>query len=362
MRKVFDSVPHRPLLQKLKDTDLDQHILQWIASYLYNRQQYVVVDGATSSTTPVVSGVPQGSVLGPLLFITYINHVSMLALSEGSKLTMYADDILLYKPIKVSEDYSGLQSDIDAIYECTKASYLTLNPLKCKYLICSRKRYPCLPTSGLLLAGTTLEQVESYQYLGVLVSSRLTWSDHIEQICTKARKLVGMLYRQFYSWADTSTLLLIYLTCIRPHLEYACQLWAPFTCKGIQSLEAVQKFACKVCLKRWNLDYNSMLQLLNLPSLSVRREFLKLTTMYNIIDGFLQFPSGIFVQSNFPYCCNHSTNFIRPFARTNYLYHSFVPSVISMWNNLPNYVKTCTFISSFKSSLLYFLSEAHVSH
>ena len=75
--------------------------------------------------------------------------------------------------------------------------------------------------------------------------------------------------KQFYSWADSNTLLLIYHTCIRPHLEYACQLWDPFLNKGMQSLEAVQKFACKVCLKQWDLDYDSMLQLLNLPRLSV---------------------------------------------------------------------------------------------
>ena len=204
-------------------------------------------------------------------------------------LTMYADDILLYKPINHSGDYAGLQADIDAIQDWISTNHLTLNPNKCKYLICSRKTHPRLPPSGLLLDGVTLEQVESYRYLGVLLSSRLTWSDHIEQICAKSRKLVGMMYRQFYSWADSNTLLLIYQTCIKPHLEYACQLWDPFLNKGMQSLETVQKFACKVCLKQWDLDYDSMLQLLNLPRLSVRREYLKLTTMYNIVSGHMYF-------------------------------------------------------------------------
>ena len=361
LRKAFDSVPHLPLLYKLKDIGLNQHILQWFASYLCNRQQYVVVDGASSDTTSVLSGVPQGSVLGPLLFLIYINHVSSLTLTDGSKLTMYADDILLYKPIRQPEDYSGLQTDIDAIQDCISTNYLTMNPHKCKYLICSRKIHPHLPPSRLLLGGVTLEQVESYRYLGVLVSSRLTWSDHIEQVCAKARKLVGMLYRQFYSWADSKTLLLIYRTCIRPHLEYACQLWDPFLNKGTQSLEAVQKFACKVCLKQWDLDYDSMLQLLNLPRLSVRRKYLKLTTMYNIVSGLMHFPSSIFVQSNLPYYlnCTSTFNFTRPFAHTNYMYHSFVPSVISSWNNLPDSVKLCSCISTFKRSLLYHF-EAHV--
>ena len=153
------------------------------------------------------------------------------------------------------------------------------------------------------------------------------------------------------TFIDTSTLLRIYLTCICPHLEYACQLWDPYTDKGTQALESVQKFACKVCLKRWDMDYESMLQQLELTSLSQRRNFLKLTTMYNIINGTLYFPTGYFVQNYFPYSSSHGTlNYIRPFARTNYLYSSFVPSVISLWNNLPDSVKTSS-ISVFKAHI-----------
>ena len=182
----------------------------------------------------------------------------MLQLTDGSTLTMYADDILLSKPISCPEDYGGLQSDINTIHDCISASHLTLNPSKCKYLICSKKRHPYLPSAGLQLDCIALEQVNSYCYLGVVVSSKLTWSEHIEQVCSKARKLVGMLYRQFYSWADTPILLLIYLTCIRPHLEYACQLWDPSMNKNRHLLEDVQKFACRVCLKRWDLDSVSL--------------------------------------------------------------------------------------------------------
>ena len=235
---------------------------------------------------------------------------------------MYADDILLYKPTSQPEDYSGLQTDIDAIQDWISTNYLTMNPHKCKYLICSRKIHPHLPLSGDLLGAVTLEQVENYRYLGVLVSSRLTWSDHIEHVCAKARKLVGILYRQFYSWADSNTLLLIYQTCIRPHLEYVCQLWDPFLNKGMQSLEAVQKFACKVCLKQRDLNYDSMFQLLNLPHLSVRRKYLKLTTMYNIVNGHMDFPSSIFVQSNLPYYLNRAITQPSPVCQ-------FVVSILS---------------------------------
>ena len=138
-------------------------------------------------------------------------------------------------------DYSGLQTDSDTIQDCISINHLTLNPQKCKIIPYLFQKETTPPTPNRTPTGVTIEQVDSYHYLGVLVTSRLTWSDHIEQVCTKARNLVGTSYRQFYSWADSNTLLLIYCTCIRPHLEYACQLWDPFSNKGMQSLEAVQK-------------------------------------------------------------------------------------------------------------------------
>ena len=107
--------PYAPLLQHLKDIGLNSHILQWISSYLCCRKQYVVVEGASSSTTSVRSGVPQGSVLGPLLFLTYISCVADLGFSDGTLISMYADDIFLWKPIKCSNDYVYLQTDINNI-------------------------------------------------------------------------------------------------------------------------------------------------------------------------------------------------------------------------------------------------------
>ena len=168
----------------------------------------------------------------------------------------------------------------------------------------TRKRQPCLsPSFDLHLNGSPLEGVESYRYLGIVITPKLSWSTHIDLVCTKARKLISMLHRRFNTWADTNTLLCIYLTCIRPHLEYACQLWDPHPSSSIQQIEAVQKFACKVCLKRWDMDYDSMMEHLNISPLSVHRQYLKLTTMHNIISGHFYFPSHIFIPNNYSYSC-----------------------------------------------------------
>ena len=183
---------------------------------------------------------------------------------------------------------------------------------------------------------------------------RLSWSKHIQQICRKGRRLVGVLYRQFYKWADSSVLRSIYIRWIRPHLEYAVQLWDPYIMKDIRMLESVQKFACKVCLKCWDMDYDNMLHCLNLPRLSERRQYLKLLTLYNIVNGHLFFPEGIFVLHRHLSLRHNSSIYCRPRSHTNYFLFSCVPSVITLCNNLPLQLKSSS-LSTFKSGLYNWL-------
>ena len=255
LRKAFDSVPHRPLVDKLANLGLDVHALSWITSYLTNRKQHVVVGGESSLDTPVLSGVPQGSVLGPLLFLVYIDNVSDVLLSDRSTLNLYADDMLLYKPVKSMEDIHHLQMDIDTISDWVNCNNLTLNPTKCKTMIISQKWNLVKPHAQFTLNSSPLEQVETFKYLGILLSLDLSWSSHIDFICTKARKLIGLLYRRFYGNVDNHSLLELYSVLVRPHLEYAAPIWNPHFIKDTNKLESVQRFALKMCLKQWNLGY-----------------------------------------------------------------------------------------------------------
>ena len=164
--------------------------------------EVVVINGASSHSTHVISGVPQGSVLGPLLFLIYIDDITTLALSESSKLSLYADDMLLYKTISSTADYAELQQDIDLIYGWSTANLMTFNVSKCKCMLVSRRRNTICPPINLKLKDHQLDNVQSYKYLGLLLSSDLSWTPHIESTCTKARKLLGLLYRQFSSNTD----------------------------------------------------------------------------------------------------------------------------------------------------------------
>ena len=241
LRKAFDTVPHYPLLCKLEELGVDRYLLRWICNYLSERKQQVVVDGAISDELSVISGVPQGSVLGPLLFLIYIDGVESVTLSDGT-IVLYADDMVLYRPIYSYEDYWLLQQDINAIATWIADNHLQFNTSKCKYMTISRKRAKELPPT-INLNGIPLDRVTEFKYLGVLITADLSWTAHINMICTKARRLVGMLYRQFYQDADTTTLKQLYVSNIRPHLEYACQVWDPYLQKDIDMLESVQKFA-----------------------------------------------------------------------------------------------------------------------
>ena len=297
IRKAFDTVPHRNLISKLKSLHLHPAITRWICNYLTGHYQRVIVDGAISQSIPVISGVPQGSVLGPLLFLIYIDSVSHLEISQGTKMVLYADDMLVYKDIHSCEGYTDLQNDINQIYNWSVENSLSFNPSKCKQMVISRKRRP-LPHASLQLGNTTLERVYKYMYLGVTITAELCWSEHIHTKCSKAKKLVGLLHRRFQSNTDPTMLFNLYIALIRPHLEYACEVWNPHLQKDKTKLEQVQKFGLRMCTKKWNADYGYLLTLFDIPPLEHRRLCLSLCTTYKIINKLVDFLQHIFVSKS----------------------------------------------------------------
>ena len=347
--KAFDSVPHKPLLNKLSQLGLHENIVHWVANYLTSRHQNVVVNGAISDSTPVLSGVPQGSVLGPLLFLIYVNDLASLPISDRSQLVLYADDLLLFRPISNPSDYCHLRDDIAAIEAWTWNNSLRFNTSKCKYMTISRKRSPVTPTSPLLLNGTPIEKVKTFKYLGLLISSDLSWTSHIDSVCSKAKRILGLLYRRYYNLADDATIKQLYIALVRPHMEYACVVWDPYTHKSVKALEQVQAFACKMVSHRWDAGYEELLELLNIPSLQERRIHLKLGLLYKIIHGLCYFPDEVFTfRPNLHSRTMNPLTLQQPFARTNAFYYSFVPHTVSLWNSLSYSQVTAASLASFK--------------
>ena len=172
------------------------------------------------------------------------------------------------------------------------------------------------------------------KYLGVIISSDLSWSHHIQALCSKTRKLLGLLYRRFSSYSNAEVMLKLYLTIVRPHLDYAAQVWHPYQAKNITALENVQKFALRICSRSYDTNYQDLLDCYHLPSLENRRIYLSLCTFYKIVNSIIFFPSHYLPVasplSSLPLSlrCNHSNHFKLPYARTNSFKFSFLPSML----------------------------------
>ena len=352
-RKAFDSVPHLPLMCKVHSLGLDANIVTWINNYLAKRTQAVVVNGSESSTIPVLSGVPQGSVLGPLLFLVYIDDLSDTLANVCSNVNLFADDVLLYHIIAKEADYEALQSAISLIESWSISNFLNFNSSKCKYMVISRKSAPTLPPIQLQLLGQPLHMVESYKYLGLLLSSNMSWSAHIASICGKARQILGLLYRRFYTGAtEPNSIKQLYLSLVRPHLEYACQVWDPHLMKDKKRLEGVQKFGLKMASHQWDTSYSDLLQLFDLPTLEERRTHLKLGLLFKIINKLCYLPYVPPFRESIPNLrALHNQQLMLPLARTNAYHYSFFPDTIRTWNSLDSSCITPTSYSSFMNHL-----------
>ena len=307
----------------------------------------------------VASGVPQGSILGPLLFLIYIDDIVTVNISYGSKIILYADDILLYRPISLPQDFGHLQNDVDKLQAYASANYMTFNASKCKFMLVSRKKLHTHPNPSISLNGSPLEFTPTFKYLGLLISSDLSWSSHIDNICSKAKRILGLLYRRFYRHSNEQTLQQLYLSLVRPHLKYAAPVWSPHLNKYIIMLERTQQFACNMCTKIWDSSNNELLDRLHLPTLAQRRLYLSLCFMYRIIHGLMYFPTNIIVPSSTSSHYTRSYSLYQPFARTDSYLHSFLPNTLSQWNILPDqYVVDSPSLCSFKHNLsIFFLSS-----
>ena len=185
------------------------------------------------------------------------------------------------------------------------------------------------------------------------------WSDHIVKTCNKTRKLIGMLYRSFYKHSTPSTMLKLYSSFIRPHLEYATAVWDPFLKKDIELLEGVQKFGLKVCTKSWNCSYEELLEQTKLSTLQSRRLQSKLCQLYKVVNGTTFYPDAPIQLRELTYSSRfvHSHSLVPLQARSSQYQNSFFPSSIKAWNSLPENIASASTVTAFKRHLKHFLSE-----
>ena len=269
-RKAFDSVAHKELLHKLWNFGITDNLWLWMKAYLTGRQQCVSVGQSVSNHLPVVSGVPQGSILGPLLFLIFINDLPTSVLS--SMVLLYADDTKCVLPISSLSDCLRLQNDLTRLSEWCATWNLALNEEKCCIVhFTGSTRRPCT-TSDYCLNEKVISSKTQNKDLGLIVSGDLSWRPHYQFITSRAYKMLGLLRRVFSNSMAVSAKRSLYVSLVRSQLLYCSPIWHPYLLTDVKSLELVQRRATKFIMNNSILDYRNRLIHLNLLPLMMELE------------------------------------------------------------------------------------------
>ena len=264
--KAFDSVNHDLILKKLQSFyGINGPLLRFICEYLKGRMQSVVISGVISSEIPVLSGVPQGSILGPTLFVLFLNDI-VQGLNDGTNITMYADDTKIWRQMINIDDHLTLQEDINYLLDWSLRNKMKFHPSKCKVLMVSRFNPPLidvLPTVQFFysMGKTILDYVSSEKDLGITMNRTLNFSDHSNFLYCKANQRFGLLKRTCHFVNNTSKRKILYLTMVRSIFEHCPVVWRPSSNSVINKLESLQKRAIKWINQDVSSSYSSNNQL-----------------------------------------------------------------------------------------------------
>ena len=349
-QKAFDTVPHRRLLGKLETYGIKNPILGWIKGFLGDRKQRVQVNGKLSEWMPVTSGIPQGSVLGPLLFVVFIND---LPGKVNSSAYLFADDTKIFRIISDQRDKEILQDDLDKLTEWSNTWLLKFHPDKCKHMNINTRTTE--QANKYKLIGKELETIEYEKDIGVTIDDRLNFENHINEKVKQANSMAALLRRTF-QFLDCKSFIPLYKALVRSKLDYASSVWAPFRVAWIDKLESVQRKATKELPEMENLSYPDRLKKLKLPTLAYRRARGDMIETYKILNGLYDSEACTILKLN-------KNQGVRTSARGNpkkvvTQWHkldirkfSFALRIVKLWNDLPEEIVNAPSINSFKNRL-----------
>lgn len=348
--KAFDKVWHQGLLRKIEFAGISGSLLKWFENYLSARRQRVVLPGVKSDWAFVKAGVPQGSILGPLLFLIFINDI----VDEiRSCINLFADDTSLYIIVEQPDVAADLlQSDIQTISSWADKWLVTFNPAKSESLVISRKRNPSTHRSLQMLA-QTIPEVNEHKHLGIFLSKDCKWHSHINYIVDKAWKRVNIMRKLKFS-LDRLSLETIYISFIRPILEYADVVWSNCSKFELDQLDSIQNECARIASGATKLiSIESLHKEISWETLSDRRYQHRLILFYkmksNLTPDYLS--SLVPASGDTRYILRNSENVNGVNARTTLYYNSFLPSAVRDWNLLSSDIRNSETLSIFKSKL-----------
>ena len=348
-RKAFDSVPHKRLIKKLVSYGIREPLICWISSFLTNRVQMVKIGNTLSHSVSVVSGVPQGSVLGPLLFLIYINDIDDYI--QNASIIKFADDIRLYMayPNHISH-VSGpelLQDDLSRVLAWSKTWLLKLSSNKCNCIHFGSKNSCHNYFLDSVLLPSTKEEVD----LGVLITSDLKPSSQCRRVAARANKILGCI-RLAFKYLDPPTLVSLYKALVLPHLDYCSVAWCPFYIRDIEVLEKVQRRMTRILPHFRDLPYEQRLKSLNLLTLYARRLKHDLIFVFKLFNNKVDLDaSKFFAPTSVTRTRGHNLKLQVGFSHHIMRKNFFSQRVIKHWNNLPSDCVNATSLSSFELAL-----------
>ena len=348
LSKAFDTVPHDLLLHKLQTFGIHGRLLSWIESYLTNRLQRVTCDGGTSEWLPVSSGVPQGSILGPLLFLLYRNDLPSV-LSPETMCAIFADDTKIYREILTPADNRALQEDINALVAWGKTWDLNFNQKKCVSLNISYS--PTQVPHIYNMNNTALSALNTMNDLGVLVTNNLRWTQHIDKIISKANQRLFLTIRTLGYDAPQKAKRLTYISMVRSILEYNSPIWTPQDKENLRNLERCQRQATNFIVSNVYRtlpnykDYKTRLLECNLLPLSFRREITDLILFCRSYNHDLAYNIRDYVAFNTPgqgrstRQQTSSDTLKLPKTKTTQAAHFYPTRIARLWNSLPQHLR-----------------------
>jgi len=344
--KAFDSVVHSKLISKLMSYGICGNLLHWIENFLTDRYQCVSIDGFISSSCRVISGVPQGSVLGPILFIIYINDVcDIIVGSTACKL--YADDIKLYSSVNYNGVSADLTTSLNNLMSWSKTWQLKVNINKCNVLRIGRNTN----FGDYVFNSDVVPRVDTVTDLGIVVDRNLNFAEYINTCVSKAYSRSFLIFKGF-TCRNSQLLVKAFITYVRPLLEYNTFIWSPSAVGSINKIERVQRRFTKRIPSVSSLSYNDRLKALGLDSLEYRRLRYDLVMMYKIVHKLVDLDRDALITFSSNATRNSLFKIYKPTSISSVRSKFVCVRSINAWNSLPEETRASPSISSFKNSLL----------
>ena len=350
-QKAFDKVPHQRLLLKLKAHGIGDSITDWIEQWLTDRRQRVVVDGEVSNWKSVLSGVPQGSVLGPILFLIYINDLDDNITSNVLK---FADDTKLFRKVNTDGDKQHLQNDLDRLVKWSEKWQMLFNAGKCKCLHTGHGNLNVNYKMGATVLGTTVKEKD----LGVTISADMKVSEQCGIAASKGNQILGLIRRNI-TYKGKKLIIPLYKAIVRPHLEYCIQAWRPYRKKDIDTLERIQRRATKMIPELRDLSYEERLKECGLTTLETRRLRGDQIEVFKILNGYENIDRNMFFSlKKDSRTRGHEVKLVKDQCRLDIRKHSFSQRTINEWNKLSTDCVTASSVNMFKNKVDTYIRRA----